>query len=45
VAGFVDAVGLLLAKVAHDENLIEQAYAKYENSEDAQHSALRQYLA
>ena len=44
VAGFVDAVGLLLAKVAHDENLIEQAYAKYENSEDAQHSALRQYL-
>lgn len=44
VAGFVDAVGLLLKTVAHNENLIEEAYATYENSDDPTHLPLRRFL-
>jgi hypothetical protein len=44
IAGFVDAVGLLLKKYAGDHNLIESAYGLYENGQDGKHSALSGFL-
>jgi len=44
LAGFVDAVGLLLKDVAEEENYIETAYAAYENDTDREHNILKQYL-
>jgi uncharacterized protein (DUF2235 family) len=44
LAGFADAVGLLLADQVN-LNLIEQAYAFYENAEDIRLTALRRFLS
>jgi uncharacterized protein (DUF2235 family) len=52
VAGFVDAVGLLLQRVASEDklnelaydNLIETAYAIYENGTDRDQSPIKEYL-
>ncbi len=44
LAGFVDAVGLLLKNEVENSNLIEIAYALYENDGDPQHSGFKQHL-